>query len=300
VARGLAGLGAEVFLLDRAATRLRAEMEQTVAGIFVASVEDPDRLSSAIQDVSPDVTFNLAGYGVRRGEADVRTTFAVNALGAEFVARAVLENPPSDWRGQRLIQTGSQAEYGPGVAMQEDAQCRPVTPYGRSKLEGTERLVRFSRAHGLPAITARLFNVFGPGEPSGRLLPTLYSEAGGSAPIKLTSGVQERDFTLVSDVAEGLLRLGLLEEFIGGIVNLGTGRLTPVRRFVEIAAEELGIPGNRLEFGSLPDNPLEEVRPIISVERLRDATGWLPSTPLREGIAHTVLSFREERPRAGS
>ena len=189
-----------------------------------------------------------------------------------------------------MVHAGSQAEYGPLEVLHESAEPRPETLYGRSKLAGTRALGDASRRLSVPAVTARIFNVYGPAEPANRLLPMLIRRAGDDAPIDLTSGEQERDFTFVRDVAEGLLRLGAAGALEGEPVNLATGRAVPVREIVRMAAQQLHIPASRLRFGALPDRPSEVRSQSVSVTRLVELTGWTPPTSLDEGVRLTVAA----------
>ena len=115
----------------------------------------------------------------------------------------------------------------------------------------------FNSIKVLRGVTARLFTVYGPGETPERLLPSLIQAAKAGRPQRLTSGHQKRDFTYVEDAAEGLLRLGQSSAEPGAVINLATGRLTPVRGLVRIAADVLNIPAENLEFGALSDRPEE-------------------------------------------
>jgi nucleoside-diphosphate-sugar epimerase len=137
-------------------------------------------------------------------------------------------------------------------------------------------------------VTARLFTVYGPGEHAGRLLPSLLDAANRSTPLALTAGRQQRDFTYVEDVAERLLQLACAAAPPGQIVNLATGRLTTVRTFAEIAGEILGIEPSHLQFGMIPTRAEEMEHAVVSVERLRQLVGDVPSTCIAEGIRETV------------
>jgi nucleoside-diphosphate-sugar epimerase len=143
---------------------------------------------------------------------------------------------------------------------------------------------------GVHATVARLFTVYGPGEHRGRLLPSLLEAATGDGPVPLTAGTQQRDFTWVGDVVEGLLRLGALGGEPPGLVNLATGRLVTVREFVERAAAVLRIAPERLRFGALPTRPEEMAHDDVSVARLERLTGWRPATSIEEGVRRTALA----------
>jgi nucleoside-diphosphate-sugar epimerase len=135
----------------------------------------------------------------------------------------------------------------------------------------------------------RLFTVYGPGEPAGRLLPSLVECARRGGGLDLSSGNQLRSFTYVEDVAEGLLRAGLLA-LDGEAVNLSSGELLSVRRFAEIAAAVLGLDAGQLRFGVEPVREWEMPIEGVNRERLRKLLGWLPPTSAEQGIRKTVAA----------
>ncbi len=113
-------------------------------------------------------------------------------------------------------------------------------------------------------------------------------------PFALTSGTQQRDFTYVTDVAEGLLRLGAAPGQDGEVVNLATGRLITVRRFAETAARLLGIGRDRLHFGALDTRPGEMAHRPVTIRRLRDRVCWSPQTGIVAGIKSALEFARRE------
>ncbi len=297
VAAHLARQGAKVYLVGR--RRRTVEVIARKYGIEGEIVEqdlsDGDAASALLHRIRPSIIFNLAGYGVDRSERDERTSYQINAELVLTLCETMAGSRDDKWRGRDIVHVGSALEYGTiGGSLEEDSIPNPTTLYGGSKLAGTSFLSRCSRAYGIKGVTARLFTVYGPGEHSGRLLPSLLEAARRGQPLRLTAGEQVRDFTFVEDVAEGLLRLGLASATPGAVVNLATGRLTSVRSFVETAAGILQIPSERLQFGMIPTRPEEMQHVEVTLTRLRQLTGWAPSTGIVEGIRKT-LEFRTVR-----
>ncbi len=293
VARALAARGASVQLLVRdpaAAARLR----DTLAGaadIVACDAGMPGELEGVLEQVRPAVTFNLAGYGVDPRERYETSAELINALLPERLCVALARRRDQAWTGQALVHVGSALEYGRAAGnLAEDTPETPDTLYGRTKLDGTRALARLCPELGLPGLTARLFTIYGPGEHEGRLLPSLLRAAVSGSGLDLTSGEQQRDFTYVEDVAEGLLRLALSPAPAGAVVNLATGTLVTVRAFVERAAAVLGIPAEKLRFGRLPVRDSEMQHEPVSVERLRALTGWAPGTSIEDGVRRTALA----------
>jgi len=243
----------------------------------------------------PQVVFNLAGYGVDRRETEIALGRRINTELVVELAAALNNLDPAPLPGQQLVHAGSALEYGsvPGD-LSESGPVEPIGWYGETKRAATQHLAAMRHRHGLRAITARLFTVYGPGEHAGRLLPSLLHASRAGAPLPLTAGTQRRDFTYVEDVAQGLLRLATLDACGMDVVNLATGKLHTVRRFSEIAAKALSIPDGNLRFGEIPQRGEEMVHDPVNINRLRSLVDWTPTTEILDGIRQT-RQF-EERP----
>lgn len=288
--RALERRGAEVVPHARDADRARRILRDTAAGdrVVRADLAESDRIEEVVRRVRPVTVFNLVGYGVDRAERNERTAYRINDALVGDICRAASRHGAPGGEGLRVVHVGSALEYGQaGGDLSEDTEPRPTTLYGRSKLAGTRRLRRFCGRHGFPGVTARLFTVYGPGEHEGRLLPSLLSAARTGGTVELTEGRQERDFTYVEDVAEGLARLARSGAAAGEIVNLATGRLTSVRDFVLEAADVLALSEDQLRFGARPTREEEMAHDPVAVGRLEELTGWRPATTVRAGIRRT-------------
>lgn len=290
VAHELHASGCEVHVLARDAehTNMVARTIGFRGRVTECDLRDLDRVAASIQQLRPDIIFNLAGYGVGHAERDPALAERINSDLVATIAQAVTFAPRAGWRGQRIVHVGSAAEYGTNEGdLAEDSIEQPVTLYGQTKLRGTRALTGICRAHHIPGITARLFTVYGPWERPERLLPTLVRAANGHEPIPLTHGFQRRDFIYVKEAAEALLRLGVTQAPRGAIVNVVSGRLQSVREFVETAALVLGIADDRLRFGELPEREHEMWHAPVSNTLLRALTGWSPRITISDGISRT-------------
>lgn len=248
---------------------------------------DTARVEKTLSDLKPSIVFNLAGYGIDRSERNEQTAELINDRLIGTILQSIADTP--SWSGRRLVHVGSALEYGTaGGNLDESTRPEPTTLYGRTKLAGTERLMKICRDTGIPALTARLFTIYGPGEHPGRLLPALIETSRTGRPLELTDGRQLRDFTYVEDAAEGLLRLGLSAGSPGEVVNLATGRLTPVLEFIETAAQVLGIPRNILLTGALPTRHEEMSHDAPTLELLEKLIDWVPHTNIYDGICRTM------------
>lgn len=292
-------------LVERRAYVIAVGRDADAVRVAVGAKSSPQQLevydfarplaSGWLSALNPDVVFNLAGYGVDRSERDVALARRLNRDLVAELSDAVASLGESEWRHVRLVHVGSALEYGTtGGVLHEESPTAATTLYGETKLAGTTALVERARASQTRAIVARLFTVYGAGEHAGRLLPTILGAAARGADVPLSDGLQRRDFAYVEDVAEGLLRLAVSSAQPGEVVNLASGVMQPVRKFVEAAAAVAGVPRERLHFGAVPTRPEEMAHTGVSVERLEELTGWRPSHDLQSGIRRTLMRLSTE------
>ncbi|MCR3734743.1 MULTISPECIES: NAD-dependent epimerase/dehydratase family protein [Prauserella salsuginis group] len=211
-------------------------------------------------------------------------TLAINVLGTQHVLDACAVHPP-----QRLVFTSTADVYAASESPHhEDDPVGPQGVYGWSKLFG-ERLLQ-DQAHRLghcTAVIARLFNVYGPGDPHPHLLPEVLQQARHGQTLDLGDLNAARDFVYVDDVAEALL--ALLRTPCAGVFNIGAGVPVAGRELVELVGS---LTGRHLETRVDPDRLRHRSRPVscANPERLRQIVPWWPHTPLREGIRRTIAA----------
>jgi len=180
-----------------------------------------------------------------------------------------------------FVYSGSSSSYGDvPVPFEEDGPMRPYTPYAMSKHVGET----YVRSSGLPYAIFRLFNVYGPGDPPGRYrnaVPNMLralDRVDGTIPIFGREAT--RDFTYVDDVVRALLEA---PRALGQVVNVGTGLETPIVELAQQILRLFDLPESRMRFAE-PRTWDRVVRRCASVARLRELFGWVPATPLSEGL----------------
>lgn len=126
--------------------------------------------------------------------------------------------------GRRALLAGSCAEYdwsNPGPYSESAAGPRPETLYGASKLATGLASVAFGDETGLEVAWARLFHLYGPGEPPQRVVPQLLGAAAGGAHLELDDPGAVIDLLHVHDAAAALV--AVLDSELVGPVNVATG-----------------------------------------------------------------------------
>jgi nucleoside-diphosphate-sugar epimerase len=191
-------------------------------------------------------------------------------------------------RRATVVLASSSSVYGDHqlFPLREDAEPRPRSPYAATKLAGEGLLRSWWHSYGVPTISFRYFNVYGPGQdPASEyaaVVPrfTVACLTGGT-PVIHGDGLQARDFTFIDDVvAANLLAMRAPAEALGQVFNVGGGR-------EPIGARTGADPA--VTHVDARDGDIR--RSEADVSKARALLGYDPKVSLDEGIRRTVASF---------
>ncbi len=254
-------------------------------------VVDRARLREHLATVRPDVIIHLAS-GLR--DDDASHLFRTNVEGTLALVEAIAE---ASIRVRRLIVCSTGAVYGaPGDAslpFEEDAPCRPVDPYGVSKLVA-EHVSRIAAGrHGIATVWARLFNVVGAGEDDRHVGPQLACQAaeiahGIRAPVvEIGDAAATRDFIDVRDAAHALAALADAGA-PGATYNVATGREASVGSLLAAILDAAGLEAVDIRRRSVPAAAVR--RHVADTRRLR-ALGVVPRFSLADSARDMVRYY---------
>jgi NAD dependent epimerase/dehydratase len=210
-----------------------------------------------------------------------------NVLGALNVLLAARGSPALE----RLVHTSTSEVYGTAlrVPIDEDHPLQGQSPYSASKI-GADKLVEaFHRSFGLPAVTVRPFNTYGPRQSARAVVPAIISQALTCPEIRLGNLDARRDLTYVADTVGGFLRAGALPGLEGETLNLGSGSEVTI---ADLAGRILRLVGRPLQIvvdpARLRPGKSEVERLLSDNSRARSRLGWSPQVPLDRGLALTI------------
>ena len=295
LARTLAEGGAHVTILDD----LSASYEWNIPQLPQIKFIHGDVLDAAAREralaSSPQVIFHLAALFANQNSIDHKERdLEVNGMGTLRLLEDIRRLPGLD----RFVYTSSGCSvYGgsPLPLREEFVSLHLSTPYQVTKMLGELYCNFFHEHYGVPAVRARLFNSYGPGEVPGpyrNVIPNFIYWAIRHEPLPITgTGGETRDFTFVADIIDGLLRCALSPQAIGKEFNLAGGTETSILRLAEqinhLTGNSAGtVTRKRRSWDSKP-------RVLASIDRARSILDYAPQTALQDGLKQTFDWFRE-------
>lgn len=188
-----------------------------------------------------------------------------------------------DRGGARVIGLGTCAEYDwaeSGTALwAESRACAPDTLYGKAKLALCQQLCEEAARKGRSFAWGRLFNVFGPNEPSGKLVASLSRSLLRQQRALCSAGDLTRDMLEVSDVGRAVV--ALVDSPLTGVVNIGRGSGTRIADVAHVLGTASGRP-DLLDVGGMSTRSGEPKFMVADTRRL-ETTGFRPS-PVAQGL----------------
>lgn len=307
----LLGAGERVIVLDnlsrpsvtRNVDHLRRRHGQLV-DVRVADVRDPAAVSEAAREASFVYHF-AAQVAVTRSVADPLHDFDVNARGTLTLLEALraMGSPPP------LVFTSTNKVYGalpdvplaPRGTRYEPAderlraagisEARPLdlhSPYGCSKGAADQYVLDYARTFGLRTAVLRMSCIYGPRqfgtEDQGWIAHFLIKARRGEPITLYGDGLQVRDALFVSDLCDALLAARReMPRVSGRAFNIGGGPANTLS-LLELVAQIGEIEGQPPAVSFAGWRPGDQRYYVSDCNAFREATGWWPKVPVREGV----------------
>jgi dTDP-glucose 4,6-dehydratase len=193
--------------------------------------------------------------------------------------------------GAKLVHTSTSEVYGTAlrVPIDEEHPLQGQSPYSASKI-GADKLVEsYWRSFGVPAITIRPFNTYGPGQSNRAVIPTIITQALSGDVVRLGNLEAIRDFTYLDDTVEGFLLGGQAELWDGETYNLGTGEEITIGAVAELIFKIMGKqPEIKVEPSRLRPEKSEVMRLISDNRKASMNLNWQPKVGIEEGLRRTI------------
>jgi UDP-N-acetylglucosamine/UDP-N-acetyl-alpha-D-glucosaminouronate 4-epimerase len=289
--RRLVAEGFDVVALDDLSDGSLDNLEDVQGVRFVsADLRDEAAVLDAARGCSA-IFHQGAKRSVPRSMVEPGLTADVNAGGTLNVLLAARE------AGAVVVSASSSSVYGDQdeFPLRESMSLLPRSPYAASKLAAEVYCAGLWRSHGVPAVSLRYFNVYGPRQDRtsdyAAVIPRfIVACLTGTRPVIYGDGEQARDFTYVDDVVEAnLLASRAGEDAFGKAFNIGSGHgPTSVNRLLEVIAASCGVQPDPIHE---PPRPGDVRRSDGDISLARRLLGFESRVDLAEGLHRTVDWF---------
>ncbi|NDK16037.1 MAG: SDR family NAD(P)-dependent oxidoreductase, partial [Armatimonadetes bacterium] len=270
---------------------LDAEIRESVEVVF-GDLRDEESVAKAAEGV--DAILHLGALiAIPYSYEAPRATIETNVIGTTNVLSAARRLGV-----RRVVHTSTSEVYGTALyaPIDEKHPLQGQSPYSASKIAADKIVESYHRSFGIPTVTIRPFNTFGPRQSARAVIPTIISQLLKGPQVRLGALHPTRDLTFVEDTAWAFVLAAQAQGVDGEEINLGTG-------------QEISIGDLATKIAALMEREIEIVsddqrqRPAKSeVERLiadnskaKRLLAWEPQVGLDEGVRRTVRWIEAHR-----
>jgi dTDP-glucose 4,6-dehydratase len=253
--------------------------------IIHGDLRDSDAIFGALRGI--DTVYHLGALiAIPYSYVHPRETIDTNVTGTLNVLMAAREHGT-----RRIVHTSTSEVYGTArfVPITESHPLQGQSPYSASKIGADKIVESFHLSFGLPTVTVRPFNTYGPRQSARAVIPATIVQALTQPVVRLGDLRPTRDLNYVGDTVAGFLRAGAVDAAIGKTINLSNNDEISIGA---LAQKIIAIIGRPLEI----ETDAARLRPTGSeVLQLhgdntlaRELLGWQPQVGLDEGLRRTV------------
>ena len=210
-----------------------------------------------------------------------------NILGALNIVQGAMENNTIE----RILHVSTSEVYGSAqkLPMDENHPLVGQSPYSATKIGADKIVESFYLSFGLPSVTARPFNTFGPRQTARAVIPTIINQAMHLKEINLGNLDAKRDFNYVSDTVSGMIALILCKEAEGETVNIGSGEYFSIQEVVDKVSSILSKDIEVKEDQQRIRPEKSEVDALLcDNSKIKRLTNWQCSHDLDRGLSETI------------
>jgi nucleoside-diphosphate-sugar epimerase len=222
-------------------------------------------------------------------------TMKVNLLGTYHVLEAAREHGV-----ERLVDFSTSEVFGSYAFRVQEADVTSLGPLGElrwtyavSKLATEHMAHNYYKEFGLPTVSIRPFNIFGPRQVGlGAIHSFVVAALRGEDVIIHNDGSQIRAWCYVDDIVDGVLLTLVKPEAVGEAFNIGNPRA--VVTIYNLAREVIRLSSSKssLKFVNM-ERPDVELR-VPSITKARKLLGYEPRVDLEEGLLRTIHWYRTQ------
>ncbi|KGK90930.1 NAD-dependent dehydratase [Desulfosporosinus sp. HMP52] len=253
--------------------------------IIAGDLRDADVIERSVKGCN--AVFHLGALvGIPYSYKNPREVVETNILGTFNILTAA-----RDHGVERIVHTSTSEVYGSAlyVPIDESHPLQGQSPYSASKIGADKLAESFYASFDLPVVTVRPFNCYGPRQSARAVIPTLITQALACEEIRLGNTETLRDFTFVTDTADGFIKAAQSKDGFGKVINIGSGSEISIGELAKIVLKTVQSTA-KIKVDEARIRPSRsEVSRLLADNRLaKETIGWEPQVTLEEGIKRTV------------
>jgi len=279
----LLALGHEVTILDNLISGRKKNIENFLThpnlSFFQIDICDLVVIRPYFKNI--DWIFHMAGLAdIVPSIEQPKNYYDTNVTGTFNVLQSAL-----DAGAKRFIYAASSSSYGiPQIyPTPETSPIDPQYPYALTKYMGEELVMHWSKVYKLPAISLRLFNVYGPRSRTvgayGAVFGVFLAQKLKGSPFTVVGdGNQTRDFTYVCDVVDAFIKAA--ESNVSGeVMNVGSDNHYSVNYLVKLLGGSIV---------NIPKRPGEPDCTFADINKIKQLLNWTPKVTFEEGVSNML------------
>ena len=280
---------AQVTIVDNLQRGARSNLKAVLQDITFVESDLLDALNRRVVQIECfDTIFHLAGNSYVPPSVESPDFDYFHNLQTSF---ALLEHLRNANAPPRLVFVSSAAVYGNPVRVpiHEMDLTVPISPYGVSKLAVERYVAVYNLLYNIPAVSLRLFSVFGPRQPK-QVIYDFFGKLREDPKVLrvLGDGTQQRDFNYVTNVVDALLLVATEAPSTGEVYNVASGTTHSIANLVQVLCEVLELEPHVEYSGSV--RPGDAEKWAVDISKIT-SLGYLPKVKMREGLKRTADWF---------
>ncbi|WP_237393749.1 SDR family NAD(P)-dependent oxidoreductase [Pseudarthrobacter sp. ATCC 49987] len=261
--------------------------ERDAVDLQLGDIRDAEFVSDLVR--GSDVVLHLAALiAIPYSYQAPRSYVETNVVGTLNVLEGVRRHDVG-----RLVSTSTSEVYGTPttVPITVDNELRGQSPYSATKIAADKLCEAWASSFETPVMVLRPFNTYGPRQSARAVIPTVLQQmVAGAEKIHLGSLAPRRDFTFVSDTADGFFKAATADiPLQGQVIQLGTGYDVTIGELVEMSAKVTGSTAKIITQDERVRPEASEVMRLLSdPSQALAELGWTPQISLEDGLRRTA------------
>lgn len=280
--------------LDRNSIKNTELLDKPNIKLIKGDVLDFSHLKDTVDEFKPNIVIHMAAVaGIDTVIRNPVKTMKVNMIGTYNVLEAV-----KDLELERFIDFSTSEVFGSYAFKVDETNTTNLAPVGEarwtysvSKLAGEHLSYSYFKEYGIPIVTVRPFNIYGPGQVGQGAIHQFVVRAIRDEEIQIHGdGDQIRSWCYVDDFVDGILLCIKNKDAIGQAINIGNPRGTITISMLAKLIKRIANSESKIIY--VPKNYVDVELRIPNINKAKEILGYSPNVELDEGLEKTIDWYR--------